>query len=82
MNPIIEEVIEFLENWNVQPTKENIKKVLNQWIKNLYSHIGTEAHKHSSSCGIADQTGTTWEEQDAQTLQQIDSLKKCLVEIG
>lgn len=82
MNQTITEVVEYLESWDVKPTKENMKKVLNKWIANLYSHIGTEAHKHSLACGIVDKTGMTWEEQDMYALQQIDRYKKCLMEIG
>ena len=79
--PEIEEVIDYLECWDVNPTKENIKRVLNQWIENLYSHIGNEAHKHSLECGVVDETGMTWEEQDRYMLQQIDRYKRCLAGI-
>jgi hypothetical protein len=82
MNPILKEVVEYLESWDCKVTKENIKKVLDEWIDNLYSHVGIEAHKHSLACGVVDETGMTWEEQDAQYLQQIDRYKKCLIEIG
>jgi transcription initiation factor IIE alpha subunit len=82
MNLVLKEVIEYLESWDCKPTKENIKKVLNKWIENLYSHVGIEAHKHLLACGIIDNTGMTWEEQDMQYLQQIDIYKKCLIEIG
>lgn len=82
MNPILEEVIEYLESCDCESTQENIKKTLNKWIQNLYSHVGIEAHKHSLSNGVVDETGMTWEEQDMQYLQQIDRYKKCLIEIG
>ena len=75
----LEEVVEYLESWDVTPTEELIKQTLNKWIENLYSHIGAEAHKHSLACGVADETGMTWEEQDMQMLQQIDRYKRCLV---
>ena len=81
MNPVITEVVEYLYSWDIEPTKENIKRILNRWIKNLYSHIGIESHQHSLSCGITDQTGLTWEEQDMQTLQQIETYKKCIEEL-
>lgn len=82
MNPVMKEAVEYLESWDVKPTKENIKIVLNQWIKNLYSYIGIEAHRHLLVCGVVDKTEMTWEEQDAQMLQQIERYKKCLIEIG
>lgn len=74
----LEEVVEYLESWDVEPTEELIKQTLNKWIENLYSQIGAEAHKHLLACGIVDKTGMTWEEQDMQMLQQIDRYKKCL----
>ena len=74
----LEEVIEHLKSWDVKPTEEIIKQTLSKWIENLYSHIGAEAHKHSLACGVVDETGMTWEEQDMQMLQQIDRYKKCL----
>lgn len=82
MNPILEEVIEYLKSCDVKPTEENIKYTLNKWIKNLYSHVGAEAHEHSLACGVVDETGMTWEEQDIIMLQQIEEYKKCLTEIG
>lgn len=78
---VLEEVVEHLESWDMKPTKENMKKVLSQWIDNLYSHIGKEAHEHSLACGIEDNTGMSWEEQDMYMLQQIDIYKRCLVEL-
>ena len=73
MNDVIQEVIDYLESWDIEPTKEKIKRVLNNWIENLYSHVGVEAHKHEEECGIDDLTGMTWEEQDIQMLKQIES---------
>lgn len=78
MNLVIDEVVEFIKSYDGIPTKENIKNVLIKWIENLYSHIGAEAHKHSLACGIVDETGMTWEEQDMLMLQQIARYKKCL----
>lgn len=80
MNDVIQEAIDYLESWDIEPTKEKIKSVLNNWIENLYSHIG-EAHKHEKECGIVDLTGMTWEEQDVQMLKQIESYKNCLTTI-
>lgn len=82
MNPTLIEVIEYLESWDCKPTKENIKKTLERWIQNLYSHIGIAAHKYEQELGIVDETGMTWEEQDLLHFQQIDRYKKCLMEIG
>lgn len=75
------EVIEYLESLDVEPTKENIKRTLNKWINNLYSHIGEAAHKHSLSCGVIDETVMTWEEQDMITLEQIERYKKILISL-
>lgn len=76
MNQELTEVIDYLENWDIKPTKEKIEIVLNNWIENLYSHIGAEAHRYEIECGIADLTGMTWEEQDVQMLNQIEKYKK------
>lgn len=81
MNQELTEVIDYLENWDIKPTKEKIERVLNNWIENLYSHIGIESHRHESECGIEDLTGMTWEEQDVQMLKQIEKYKKCLATI-
>ena len=82
MNQIIEEVIEYLKSWDINnPTKDDIKNVLNTWINNLYSHIGIEAHQHALSCGIIDETEMSLEEQDMYMLQQIDKYKQCIMSI-
>ena len=77
----LEEVVEYLKSWDVKPTEELIKQTINKWIKNLYSHIGAEAHKHYLACEVVDKTGMTWEEQDMQILQQIEKYKRCLANI-
>lgn len=74
----MDEVIEYLKNWNHEPTKENIAKTLSRWIENLYSHVGKAAHEHEREIGIRDETGISWEEQDLITLQKICAYKKCL----
>lgn len=81
MTPRLMEVIAYLESIDCEPSKEAIKRVLNTWINNLYSHLGPEAHRHSLECGIADETGLSFEEQDALMLQQIKEYKDCLVEL-
>ena len=75
------EVIEYLESWDIEPTKENIKRTLNKWINNLYSHVGVAAHKHSLSCGVIDETDMTWEEQDMIMLKQIERYKRLLISL-
>lgn len=82
MNDVIQEAIDYLGSWDIEPTKEKIKRVLNNWIENLYSHVGAKAHKHEEECGIVDLTGMTWEEQDIQMLKQIESYKNCFAAIG
>lgn len=47
-------------------------------IKNLESYIGEDSHKHLESLGIIDNTGMTWEEQDAQTQKEIEKYKELL----
>lgn len=81
MSPLLEEVIEKLECCDIEPTKENIKKQINEYIKNLQSHIGTEAHNHSMECGVENLTGMTWDEMDKVMLQQIEEYKSCLKEL-
>lgn len=81
MSSTAKEVIEYLESWDCEPTKENIIKTLRKWIENLYSQIGKAAHEHLLACGIIDKTGMSWEEQDMQMLKQIEKYKQCLVEI-
>lgn len=78
MDDIIQEAIDYLESWDIEPTKEKIKRVLNNWIENLYSHVGEEAHIHEVECGVEDLTGFTWEEQDIQILKQIEDYENCL----
>ena len=78
MSPVLEEVIEYLESYNVKPTKKKISEELNFYIKNLYSHVGEAAHKHE---GIINDTDMTWEEMDAQMLKQIDGYKEALKEL-
>lgn len=81
MNQIIMEVAEYLKSYDCKPSRENIIRTLNTWIKNLYSHIGPEAHKHSLECGVVDKTGLTWEEKSILMLEQISDYKKCLLEL-
>lgn len=81
-NPVIEEVIEYLESWDIEPTIDLIRSTLIKWITNLYSHVGIAAHAHSSACGVENRTGISWLEQDIQMLKQIEEYKKCLEEIG
>lgn len=82
MNDVIQEAIDYLESWDIEPTKEKIKRVLNNWMENLYSHIGVAAHDNELKCGVEDLTGMTWEEQDIQMLKQIESYKNYLAAIG
>lgn len=77
----IKEAIEYLENWMIEPTTENITKVLNKWCDNLYSHIGKDAHEHSLQCEISDETGMSWEELDEYYINKIKEYKKCIEEI-
>ena len=79
---VFAEVIDYLESWDIEPTKEKMKNVLNNWIGNLYSHVGAESHRHEMECGIDDLTGMTWEEQDVRMLEQIERYKKCLAVIS
>lgn len=81
MEETIKEVVDFLESWDCEPTKENITRTLKKWIENLYSHIGAEAHMHSLACGVVDETGVSWEDQDMQMLQQIKKYKQCIMEV-
>lgn len=82
MHPAIEEAIEFLHSWDAEPTTENIKEVMKDWIRNLSSHLGNEAHDHMVSCGISLGEGWSWEEHDRQTLSQISEYTQCLLMLG
>ena len=78
---VLSEVIEYLESYDMLPSTKNIKKVISEWISNLYSHIGAEAHKHQRELDVIDKTGMSWEEQDMQMLKQIQDYKEALVEL-
>ena len=81
MSPVLNEVIDFLKSCDIKPTKKIIEEELNFYIKNLYSHVGEEAHKHAESIGIINDTDMTWEEMDAQMLKQIEEYKEALKEL-
>ena len=51
---------------------------INERIENLESHIGYDAHMHLIECGIEDNTGMSWDEQDEYTKKQIDEYKELL----
>ena len=82
MDSVILEVIEELESWDIEPTKENMIWELNKWITNLYSHVGKAAHGREAEIGIIDETGIPWEEQDAQMLQKIETYKATIKKLG
>ena len=73
MSPVLNEVIDYLKSCDIKPTKEIIAEELNFYIKNLYSHVGEEAHKHSESIGIINDTGMTLEEAVAKAENEFDS---------
>lgn len=75
------DTIELLDACDIKPTKENIIKEIKEQIKNLYSHIGEEAHKHSAECGVVDLTGITWEEHDKWVIEIINEYKECIREL-
>lgn len=77
----ISEIIEYLDSFDCMPTKENVEKTLRKWIGNLRSQIGEEAHLHRLACGVIDETGMSWEEQDVLRLQQIQHYKECLMKL-
>ena len=81
MSPVLNEVIDYLKSCDIKPTKKIIEEELNFYIKNLYSHVGEAAHKHSESIGIINDTDMTWEEMDAQMLKQIEEYKEALKEL-
>lgn len=51
---------------------------IHERIKNQESYIGEDSHKRLESLGIIDNTGMTWEEQDAQTQKEIAKYKELL----
>ena len=75
------EVAEYLESWDCPLTKDNISRVLSEWINNLRSSIGEEAHRRLALY-VDDLTGMTWEEQDERSLKKIRQCEDYLKEIG
>lgn len=65
-----------------EPTKADIKNVLTEWIRNLASQIGEEAHAHSEACGISLDEDLTWEEHDRIVISQISEYTNCLLTLG
>ena len=77
---IKDEVTEYLESWDCPVTKDNICRVLSEWISNLKSHIGKEAHEREALY-VEDLTGMTWEEQDAYALEKIKRCEEYMKEL-
>lgn len=67
-----------LWSYDAPITYELFISTVKEYIKNLESHIGEEAHKKLKELGVIDNTGMTWEEQDAQTGKQIKEYKDLL----
>ena len=51
---------------------------VNQYIQNLRSHMGIEAHLREKELGIIDATGMTWKELDKNCQKQIDQYQNLL----
>lgn len=47
------------------------KKTVTEYIFNLKSSLGKDAHIRLSDLGVVDETGLSWEEQDEQCKKQI-----------
>ena len=67
-----------LWSYDAPITYELFVNTVKEYIKNLESHIGVEAHKKLKELGVIDNTGMTWEEQDIQTEKQIKEYKDLL----
>lgn len=73
----IENTINELLSWDANNiTTKMIIDRLNDYIKNLNSYIGNESHKRLEALRVEDNTGMSWEEQDAQTIEQINDYKE------
>lgn len=75
-----EEAVLQLLSWDCPINAEMVKKVLKDWISNLKSHIGKEAHEYEARF-VEDHTGMTWDEQDAQCKEQIGDYEEALKDI-
>lgn len=47
------------------------KKTVNEYITNLKSYLGRDAHIRLANLGVKDETCLSWEEQDEQCKKQI-----------
>lgn len=65
-------------SWDAEISLEGFKAQIETYISNLESHIGPEAHKRLADMGVIDNTGMSWEEQDAQTRADIEKYKELL----
>ena len=65
------EVSSYLESWNIRFSNEAAVKVVREWIENLSSHCGADAHRTLEYLGVADETGMDWDEQDAWAREKI-----------
>ena len=59
-------------------TYEAFVNTVKEYIDNLRSHIGKEAHEQEAAMGVIDETGMTREEQDAACERQIREYKQLL----
>lgn len=75
-----EEAVLQLLSWDCPINAEMVKKVLKDWISNLRTHIGKAAHEYEAQF-VEDHTGMTWDEQDAQCIEQIGDYEKALEDI-
>lgn len=72
----MEDAKEELISWDCEPTRGNLILVFEEWINNLYTYIGEDAHRHLYE--LFGRTGIVWEEEDARILDKIELYKKCI----
>lgn len=63
---------------DVSISYDRFKEEILTRITNLKSHMGADAHRREAELGIIDETGMSWEEQDAQLQKQIDEHQQLL----
>jgi nucleoid-associated protein YejK len=80
LQEVKEEAVIELNSWDAPVNSNTVITMIEGWINNLKSHIGKEAHEYEAQF-IKDETGMSWEEQDAIYLEQIKDYENALKEI-
>ena len=76
-----EEAVLQLLSWDCPINADMVAKVLKDWIRNCWSHIGEEYHKTLTSLGVKDLTGMTMEEHNAQSIELARDYEEALKDV-